>query len=76
MKSIRIKVIATDMIAIDVVCGCGRNCLKNETTGESSTSHGILVGDLHPSSSPVLVCDCGKRYKVVSQRDHMHVNAL
>lgn len=73
MIDVRIQPISERMISVDIVCDCGRNGLMNEFTGERSFHHSVLVNAQHPSESPTLRCECGKRYCIVSQRDHIHI---
>ncbi|HEY4507166.1 MAG TPA: hypothetical protein VJH71_03375 [Candidatus Paceibacterota bacterium] len=76
IMGIRIEPISKNMVAIDITCGCGRNGLKNENTGEVGFHHSILVGDRRTSASPAFICRCGQRFNVVSQGDHFHVNSV
>lgn len=76
MKSVRIEQISTvaphgrPLFVIDVVCDCGNNGLVDEATGEASFKHPVSVGG---GQDKVLVCRCGKKYRLHPQETHIHV---
>lgn len=74
MKSVRVEPLASNTLGVDVVCDCGRNCLKNARTGQVSFRHPIRMSDR--SEPVVLACECGARYEIVPQTTHVHVNSL
>ena len=75
MKSIRIEPAQQGrVLLIDVVCDCGRNALKSTQTGDTSFKHAVLItDDTFEGVDDILVCDCGKKYRLHPQRGHIHV---
>lgn len=83
MKSVRIEAVATlpnpgviaPLYEVDVVCDCGANGLIDEATGEASFRHSIApVSHERYSNDKVLVCSCGKKYRLHPQRTHIHIS--
>src|SRR3989338_181553 len=75
MKSVRIEPKGGQTFAVDIVCVCGKNCLKNVLTGERSFRHPATIGESRPRSTIFLMCDCGLTYSIVAQGSHFHVNS-
>ena len=71
MKNIRIEPLADGhSILLDIECDyCGNNGLKDEVSGKHSFQHQVKVGE----PDRVLVCSCGKKYRIHPQRTHVHV---
>lgn len=59
---------------IDIVCICGLNRLTDEKTGETSFKHEVRLCSMQEDKK--LVCDCGQRYTLHPQRNHLHVHAI
>lgn len=71
MQSVRIEPQENSRILlVDIVCGCGKNGLRNEATGNRSFKHPIALG---VAANTVLSCECGKKYGVRPQGNHIHV---
>lgn len=61
---------------IDVVCDCGQNALMAMHTGVRSMRHPVDLFDAEVYPKPYLLeCGCGKRYAIVIQSNHFHVNS-
>lgn len=84
MKSVRIEVVATlpnpgviaPLYAVDVVCDCGANGLVDESTGEASFRHLIApVSHANYSKDRVLICGCGKKYRLHPQTTHIQITS-
>lgn len=73
MKDVRIETsINGKAFFVDVTCCCGKNGLTNLSTGERSFEHRVVLG----GEELLLVCDCGKKYRVRPQKLHIHVTAV
>src|SRR4051812_26476940 len=72
MNSVRIETVPSDPLTllIDVVCDCGNNGLTNDATGERSFRHAVRINSGH---DVVLVCVCGRKYRLHPQSKHIHV---
>ena len=80
MQSVRIEAVATlggegirPLYEVDVVCDCGQNCLVDKSTGEPSFRHRIAPGQ---GQDKILICRCGKKYRLHPQRTHIHVSSV
>lgn len=71
MKNIRIEPIAQGRtLLVDMVCDCGQNCLVDEASGEASFKHPVSVGS---GRDKILLCSCGKKYRLRPQETHIHI---
>ncbi len=70
MKSVRVEPAGAGTLLIDVACDCGRNGLRDEA-GNSDFKHKIRIGATE--SDKTLSCDCGRKYGLHPQTDHIHV---
>lgn len=76
MKSVRVQPLSNEILLVGIVCDCGLNVLNNETTKERNFKHQIAVGATYNGGGPIFVCDCKKRYQIISQSGHIHINEL
>ncbi len=72
MKDIRIELLVNGRtLLVDVVCDCGNNALVDEATGGAKFKHEITMGD--DREDKILICGCGKKYRLRPQKYHIHV---
>ena len=70
MKAFRLELGEHGIFLIDVVCDCGNNALHDEK-GNANCKHPVKTGN---APEKILVCNlCGRKYRIVSQIDHVHV---
>lgn len=74
MKSVRVQPLPeTNDVLVDVMCDCWSNGLTNEATGEKSFKHRVAMGQPAEEPQIILRCECGARYGVRAQTNHVHV---
>ncbi len=72
MKSVRIQLDCDNVLLVDITCSCGRNGLKDKRSGEASFKHVVKTGAYEHDE--VLVCDCGKEFRIRPQTNHIHIS--
>lgn len=72
MQSIRIQPLVNgSTLLVAVTCDCGNSILTNKTTRKFDFNHQITMRA--DNDDKILICGCGKKYRLHPQGNHIHV---
>jgi hypothetical protein len=73
MQSVRIDPRSDDTVKVDIQCECGNNMLTDADTNRRDISWAVATGN-EPDLN--LICSCGRKFQIHSQRGHVHVFSM